>query len=87
MFTQEEANNLEKALKMLQSPVKTILFHLPPHYKTLRWNSEQDKQYWKEIAAEFIKQKHNADMSRRGFPIEMLTEGPPHKSFFITLTL
>jgi len=26
-------------------------------------------------------------MSRRGFPIEMLIRGPPHKPFFITLTL
>jgi len=55
--------------------VKTILFYLPPHYKTLWWNDEQDEQYWKEIAAEFIKQKHNANMSKRGFPIEMFTVG------------
>jgi len=26
-------------------------------------------------------------MSRREFPIEMLTGGPPHKPFLITLTL
>jgi len=36
IFIQEEINNLKKVLKILQSPVKTILFHSPPHYKTLQ---------------------------------------------------
>ena len=85
IFIQEKINNLEKTLKILQSPVKTILFHSPPHYKTLQQNSEQNEQYWKEITIEFIKQKHNTNMSRRGFLIEMFIGGPPHKPFFITL--
>jgi len=54
IFIQEKINNLEKTLKILQSPVKTILFHSPPHYKTLQQNSEQNEQYWKEITIEFI---------------------------------
>lgn len=37
--------------------------------------------------AEFIKQKHNADISCQEFSIEMFTGGPPHKLFFIILTL
>jgi len=68
-------------------PTKTILFLPLPHYKSLRQNWEWDIQYWKEVAAEFIKQKHNSDMSRWEFPIEMYSGGPPHKYFFIALTL
>ena len=55
MFIQEEVNNLEKALKTLQALMKTIPFYLPPHYKSLQQNGKQDKQYWKEITAEFVK--------------------------------
>jgi len=36
---------------------------------------------------EFIKQKHNTNTTRQGFPIEMYTRGPSHKPYFITLTL
>ena len=32
---QDEINNLEKTLKMLQSPVKIIPFLPPNHYKTI----------------------------------------------------
>ena len=42
VFIQEEINNLEKALKILQSPTKTIPFLLLPHYKSLRQNEEQN---------------------------------------------
>ena len=31
IFIQEEINNLEKALKTLQSPMKMILFYPPSH--------------------------------------------------------
>ena len=34
-FVQDEVNNLEKAIKMLQVLVKTILFYPLPYYKTL----------------------------------------------------
>ena len=44
IFIQEKVNNLEK-LRILQSPVKTILFYPLPHYKTLQKHGEQDKQY------------------------------------------
>ena len=87
VFIQEEVNNLEKALKTLQLPINTVQFYPPPHYKTLWRNREQDKQYWKEIAAKFIKQKHNLNTSRWGLLIEMNTGGPPHEPFFIALTL
>ena len=87
MFIQEEVNNLDKALKILQAPTKIIPFYPLPQYKTLQQNSEQNQQYWKKIAAEFIKQKHNANTSRRGFPIKMFTGGLPYEHFFIALTL
>jgi len=61
---QEKINNLEKVLKTLQSLTKTILFLLLSHYKTIQQNEEKDIQYWKEIIAEFIKQKHNSDTSQ-----------------------
>jgi len=35
IFIQDKINNLEKALQILQSPIKTILFYLPPHYKII----------------------------------------------------
>jgi len=60
IFIQEEVNNLKKALKILQSPMKTIPFFLLPYYKAIQHNEEK---YWKEITAEFIKQKHNSNTS------------------------
>jgi len=35
IFIQDKINNLEKALQILQSPIKTILFYPPPHYKII----------------------------------------------------
>ena len=34
-FIQDKVNNLEKSIVLMQSPVKTTLFYLPLHYKTL----------------------------------------------------
>jgi len=34
-FIQDKINNLEKHMKFLQSPVKTVPFHTPPYYKFL----------------------------------------------------
>ena len=67
--------------------MKIILFIPPPHYKIIWWNRERDKQYWKEIAAEFIKQKHNSDTSQQEFPIELYLGKLLYKPFFIVLTL
>ena len=50
MFIQEEVNNLEKALKILQFPVKTTPFYLPPQYKILcmvnKMNNIEKKLLW-----------------------------------------
>ena len=45
IFVQDKINNLEKAMKTLQAPVKTVPFYPPPYYKTLQFNGEQSKQY------------------------------------------
>jgi len=64
-----------------------IQFYLPPHYKSLKLQGEQDEQSWNKTAIEFLKRKHNTDMTRKGFPIEMYTGGPPYELYFIPLTL
>jgi len=40
---QDEVNNLEKYMKYMQSPIKTIPFYSPPYYKSLRPQGEQDE--------------------------------------------
>ena len=42
---QDEINNLEKALKILQAPVKMIPFLSPSHYKTIQANGEKNRTY------------------------------------------
>jgi len=64
-----------------------MLFYLLPYYKSLWSQREQDKQYWNKIAIEFLKRKHNADITRKEFPIEIYIGELLHKSYFITLTL
>ena len=39
------------------------------------------------ILEQFLKNKHNADITRKGFPIEMYTEGLLHEPYFIMLAL
>ena len=55
MFIQDKINNLDKYMKYMQSPVKIVPFYLPLHYKSIQSQGEQDKQYWNEIAIEFLK--------------------------------
>ena len=55
MFIQGKVNNLDRVLKTLQALTKTISFYPPPQYKNFQQNSKQNKQYWKETTAEFIK--------------------------------
>ena len=77
-------------MKFLQWPVKTVLFYPPPYYKSLQSKEEKDKQYWNEIAVKFLKQKYNkynTNTTIWGFPIKMYIGGPPHKPYFIVLTL
>ena len=74
-------------MKYMQSSITTTLFYPPPYYKSIQSQGEQDKQYWKEIAVEFLKKKHNADTTRKRFSIKMYMGGPPYELYFIMLTL
>jgi len=71
----------------MQLLVKTIPFYLPPHYKFIWPQGEQDKQYCNEIAIKFLKLNHNANITGKGFPIEMYMRGLPHEVYFIVLIL
>ena len=51
---QDKINNLEKVLKMLQSPVKTILFTPPNYYKTIQASGKKNRIYWNDIAYQFL---------------------------------
>jgi len=81
-FVQDKVNNLDKYMKLVQSLVKTTSFYPPPHHKSLWPNGEQNEQYWNEIAIKFLKQKHNADTIRHGFPIEIYIEELLHEPYF-----
>jgi len=86
-FVQDEVNNLNKYMKLVQSPVKITSFYLSSYYKSLWPNGKQDEQYWNEITIKFLKQKHNVNTIRCGFPIEMYMRGLPlYELYFITLT-
>ena len=74
-------------MKYMQLLVKTIPFYLPPHYKFIWPQGEQDKQYCNKIAIKFLKLNHNANMTGKGFPIEMYMRGLPHEVYFIVLIL
>ena len=87
IFIQDKIKNLEKYMKFIQVSIQTTPFYLPPYYQSLWPQGEKDKQYWKEIVVIFLEKKHNADTTRKGLSIEMYTEGLPHKSYFIALTL
>ena len=51
---QDKINNLEKVLKMLQPPVKTILFTPPNYYKTIQASGKKNRIYWNDIAYQFL---------------------------------
>ena len=71
IFTQDKVNNLDKFMKIVQALVKTMLFYPLPHYKSLQPQGEQDEQYQNKVAVKFLKQKHNIDITRQEFPIEI----------------
>ena len=74
-------------MKYMQAPVTTTLFYPLLHYKALQPQGECDKQYWKEISITFLEKKHNTNIIRKYFPIEMYMGEPPYESYFIALIL
>ena len=44
-FIQNEINNLDKYMKYMQSPIKTVPFYPLPYYKSIQPQTEQNEQY------------------------------------------
>ena len=86
-FMQDKINNLEKHMKFIYSPVKTRVFNLPLHYKSIWSKGEQDKLFWNKVVVAFLEQKHNIDISRNRFPISIYQEELSYKPYFIALSL
>ena len=84
-FVDEEVNNLLKYIKFIKSPTQTRIFWLPPHNQALRSREEQDPDFWKEIAMALVENKHNMEISRNGYLMNMFQGGPLHKPFFIAI--
>jgi len=37
----------------------------------------KNPEFWKEVATAFMKEKHNTETSRNGYPITIYQRGPP----------
>ena len=61
-FIDKEIKNLIKYMKFVKIPTQTRLFHLPPHYQSLKSRGEQDPEFWKEIAMALVDNQHNTEM-------------------------
>ena len=66
-FIQDKIDNLDKYMKFIQLPVKTMLFYLPLYYKSLKPQGKQDEQYWNEIAVAFLEKNYNTDPDQNVF--------------------
>jgi len=84
-FITDKVKNLFKYMKFVQSPIQTRLFKPPPHYQSLKSRGEQDPLFWKEVATAFVNWKHNTDIARNGYQIQMFQGGPPHEPYFIAI--
>ena len=84
-FIDDEVENLMKYMKFVWSPMQTRLFKPPPHYQLLQSRREQDPEFWKEVVLAFIDNKHNTEMLRNGYPINIYQGGPPHELYFIAI--
>ena len=56
-------------MKFVYFSTQTRLFKPSPHYQSLWSREEQNPEFWKEVAIAFIKEKHNTETSRNGYPI------------------
>ena len=84
-FIHEEIRNLEQFMKFIHSPTQTRLFKPLPYYQSLQSRGEQNSEFWKKVAMAFIKEKHDIEISRNGYPITIYQGGPPHKLYFIAI--
>ena len=72
-------------MKFVQSLIQTRLFKPLSHYQSLKSRGKQDPKFWKEVVMALVKQKHNTETTRNGYPISMFQEGPPHELYFIAI--
>ena len=66
-FIMDKVENLLKYMKFVWSPTQTRLFKSLPHYQSLKSRSEQDPEFWKEVAMALVDQKHNIETARNGY--------------------
>jgi len=84
-FINDEVENLIKYMKFIRSPTQTRIFQLPLYYQSLKSRKEQNPKFWKEVAIALVKEKHNTETLRNGYPIAMYQGGSPHKPYFIVI--
>ena len=72
-------------MKFVQSPMRTRIFSLLFHYKSIQAKGKQDSQFWQEVAVIFVDNKHNMETSYNGYPISMYQGRPLHKLYFIAI--
>jgi len=70
-FTNEEVDNPLKYMKFVKSPTQTRILQPPPHYQVLQSREEQDLDFWNEIAIALVENKHNIEISRNKYLINM----------------
>ena len=84
-FISDKVKNLLKYIKFIQLPTQTRLFKLLPYYQALQSRGEQDPDFWKEVVLTLVDNKHNTEILRNGYSINMYQGGPPHEPYFIAI--
>jgi len=84
-FITDKVKNLLKYMKFVQSPTQTRLIKPLTHYQSLKSRGEQDPLFWKEVVTAFMNQKHNTDIVRNEYQIQMFQGGPLHEPYFIAI--
>jgi len=51
----------------------------------LQSREEQDPNFWKEVAIDFVENKYNIEISRNRYSINMFSGGLPHEPYFIVI--
>ena len=70
-FITDEVENLAKYMKFIKTLSQTRIFRPPPYYQSLKSRGEQDPEFWKEVATEFVNKKRNTDTARNRCQIPM----------------
>ena len=74
-FIDEEVDNFIKYMKFVNLPTQTRIFWPSPHYQSLQSSSEQDSDFWKEVAMTLVENKYNLETSRNGYLIKIFQGG------------